>query len=169
MANFATLADALAGCVAQVKADACGNLFAAAKGPAGAAPTDTLTAAQSIAKYPWYQPERIFALLEAFYPVPQGKTMRAVPYMPYLQVAPSAWVLPLKFDGGGYRAGGKAMFDAEGNLWVGNNFTVGWQANDALWQGNASNSIPTASRSRRSPPASSAAACRAAPSAQRST
>ena len=61
---------------------------------------------------------------------------------PYLQFAPSAWVLPLKFDGGGYRAGGKAMFDAEGNLWVGNNFTVGWQANDALWQGNASKFDP---------------------------
>ena len=68
--------------------------------------------------------------------------MRAVPYMPYLQVAPSAWVLPLKFDGGGYRAGGKAMFDAEGNLWVGNNFTIGWQANDALWQGNATKFDP---------------------------
>ena len=68
--------------------------------------------------------------------------MRAVPYMPYLQFAPSAWVLPLKFDGGGYRAGGKAMFDAEGNLWVGNNFTIGWQANDALWQGNASKFDP---------------------------
>ena len=62
--------------------------------------------------------------------------------MPYLQFSPSAWVLPLKFDGGGYRAGGKAMFDAEGNLWVGNNFTVGWQANDALWQGNASKFDP---------------------------
>ena len=51
-------------------------------------------------------------------------------------------MLPLKFDGGGYRAGGKAMFDAEGNLWVGNNFTVGWQASDALWQGNASKFDP---------------------------
>ena len=39
--------------------------------------------------------------------------------MPYLNLSPSAWVLPLKFDGGGYRAGGKAMFDSEGNLWVG--------------------------------------------------
>jgi hypothetical protein len=142
MANFATLADVLSGCVAQVKADACSALYAAATGPVGTAPTDTLSAAQAIAKYPWYQPERIFALLDAFYPVPQGKSLRAVPYMPYLQFSPSAWVLPLKFDGGGYRAGGKAMFDAEGNLWVGNNFTVGWQANDALWQGNASKFDP---------------------------
>jgi hypothetical protein len=142
MANFATLANALSGCVTRVKADACGALFAAAKGPTGETPADTLSAAQAIARAPWHQPERAFALLEQFYPVPPGKTMRPVPYMPYLQVAPSAWVLPLKFDGGGYRAGGKAMFDADGNLWVGNNFTIGWQANDALWQGNASKFDP---------------------------
>jgi hypothetical protein len=62
--------------------------------------------------------------------------------MPYLNYAPSAWVLPLKFDGGGYRAGGKAMFDSEGNLWVGDNFTVGWQGQDSLWQGHASKFAP---------------------------
>jgi hypothetical protein len=67
---------------------------------------------------------------------------RIKPYMPYLNFSPSAWVLPLKFDGGGYRAGGKAMFDSEGNLWVGDNFTVGWQAQDALWQGNATKFNP---------------------------
>ena len=142
MANFATLSNALAGCVTRVRPDACQTLFLAAKGPTGNAPTDTLTAAQAIARAPWYQPHRVFEAMQVFYSVAQGKTMRDVPYMPYLQVAPSAWVLPLKFDGGGYRAGGKAMFDAEGNLWVGNNFTVGWQANDALWQGNASKFNP---------------------------
>src|SRR3954454_9060333 len=54
----------------------------------------------------------------------------------------TAWVLPLKFTGGGYVAGGKAMFDSEGNLWVGDNFTAGWQAHDALWQGNATKFAP---------------------------
>src|SRR5262249_32756305 len=142
MANFATLADLLSGCITRVIANACAKLFAAATPPKGNAPTDTLTAAQSIARYPWYQPERLFALLGEFYPVPQGKTMRAVPYMPYLNFSPSAWVLPLKFDGGGYRAGGKAMFDSEGNLWVGDNFTVGWQGQDAFWQGNATKFNP---------------------------
>ncbi len=71
MDNFATLADALAGCVTQVKADACAALFAAATGPDGKTPADTLTAAEAIARTPWYKPERVFALLEAFYPVPQ--------------------------------------------------------------------------------------------------
>jgi hypothetical protein len=141
MANFATLANVLAACVTRVTPDACSKLFAAAMPPKGNAPTDTLTAAESIARYSWYQPERVFALLE-LYPVPPGKTMRAVPYMPYLRFPPSAWVLPLKFDGGGYRAGGKAMFDSEGNLWVGDNFTVGWQGQDVLWQGNATKFDP---------------------------
>ena len=142
MANFATLADALAGCVTRVNPNACNELFAAAKGPKGNTPTDTLTAAESIAQYPWYQPERIFYLINGFYPIPSGKTMRQVPYMPYLGIPPSAWVIPLKFTGGGYVAGGKAMFDSEGNLWVGDNFTVGWQGQDALWQGNATKFAP---------------------------
>src|SRR5215471_5921189 len=130
MASFATLADLLAGCATRVTADACAKLFAASTPPTSVAPTDTLTAAQSIARYSWYKPERLFALLDEFYPVPQGKNLRPVPFIPYLNNAPSAWVLPLKFDGGGYRAGGKAMFDSEGNLWVGDNFTVGWQGQD---------------------------------------
>src|SRR5262245_56561895 len=142
MANFATLADVLSGCVAQVKPEACSKLFAAATAPKGATPSDTLIAAQSIARHSWYRPEKLFALLDQFYPVPHGKNLRPVPFMPYLNVVPSAWVLPLKFDGGGYRAGGKAMFDSQGNLWVGDNFTIGWQAKDAFWQGNATKFNP---------------------------
>jgi streptogramin lyase len=49
---------------------------------------------------------------------------------------------PAVFDGGGYRAGGKAMFDSEGNLWVADNWTVGWQGQDSLWQGNATKFAP---------------------------
>ena len=142
MANLATLADLLAACATRVSDDACGKLFAAATPPAGAAPADTLGAAEAIARYPWYQPKRLFALLDQFYPVPKDKNLRAVPFMPYLNFAPSAWVLPLKFDGGGYRAGGGAMFDSRGNLWVGDNFTVGWQGQDDLWQGNATKFAP---------------------------
>jgi len=142
MANFATLADLLAGCVTRVREDACPLLLAASTGPDGAVPSDTLSAAHSIARAPWFRPERLFALLDRLYPIAAGQTMRAVPYMPYLNWAPSAWVLPLKFDGGGYRAGGKAMFDSRGNLWVGNNFTIGWQGQDTLWQGSATKFAP---------------------------
>ena len=138
MANFATLSDVLAGCITRVKPDACNSLFAAATGWDGKAPADTLTAAISIAHHMAYKPERVFALLDAFYPVPQGKSLRLTPYMPYRSVAPSAWVLGLKFTGGGLNAPGKIMFDANGNAWTGDNFIVGFQSLDASWTGNLS-------------------------------
>jgi hypothetical protein len=90
MANFGTLADVIAGCVTRVKEDACTSLFVAATGPDGKEPADTLTAAQSIARNPAYKPERIFALLDSFYPEPEGK-LRAAPFLPYLRLRPSAW------------------------------------------------------------------------------
>jgi hypothetical protein len=142
MANFATLSTLLAGCVTQVRADACSSLFAAATPPSGKVPTDTLTAAQAIAHNPAYQPARMFALLDAFYPVPKGKKLRATPFMPYLSFAPSAWVLPLKFTGGGLNGPGKIMFDSEGNAWTGDNFIVGFQSGDAFWNGNLSKIAP---------------------------
>jgi len=142
LANFATLADLLAGCIAQVQSDACSTLFAAAVGPAGSAPADTLGVAESVARYNWYKPARLFALLNKFYPLPQGKNLRVTPFVPYLNFAPSAWVLPLKFDGGGIRAAGKMGVDADGNIWAGDNFTVGAQAQDVLWQGNLSEFAP---------------------------
>ena len=142
MANFATLSSVLAGCTTRVKADACVSLFTAATGRDGKTPTDTLTAALSIARNPGFKPERVFALLDAFYPVPQGKHLRATPFMPYLSFAPGAWVLPLKFSGGGNAGGAKVMFDSEGNAWSGDNFLVGWQGHDDLWDGNLSKFAP---------------------------
>ena len=56
LANFATLANVLAGCATRVKPDACNRLFAAATAPDGKAPTDTLMAAEFIARAPWQQP-----------------------------------------------------------------------------------------------------------------
>ena len=144
IANFTTLANVIAGCVTRVMADACPQLYTAATPPKGDAPNDTLAAAQSIARFPWYQPEKIFALLEKFYPVPAGKlpSLRPTPFMPYLTFAPSAWVLPLKFTGGGYHAGGKLMFDSQGNVWTADNMQVGSQTLDQFWQGTVSKFAP---------------------------
>lgn len=74
LANFATLADLLAGCATRVKADACNQLFAAATDPNGKVPTDMLAAAQSIARNPWYQPERLYTLLDQFIRSRRGRT-----------------------------------------------------------------------------------------------
>jgi hypothetical protein len=142
MANFATLANLLAGCVTRVTPDACSSFFAAATSPTGVVPADTLTAIETILRNPWHKPEPVFALLDQFYPVPKGKNLRPTPFMPYLTWAPSAWVLPLKFTGGGLSAPGKMMFDSEGNLWAGDNFIVGAQNQDALWAGNMTKFAP---------------------------
>jgi hypothetical protein len=136
MAKFATFATLMAACITRVKADACNSLFSAATPPDGKTPTDTLTAAEATAHNSAYKPERLFALLDSFYPVPQGKKLRPTPFMPYLSLAPSAWVMPLKFTGGGVNGPGKIMFDSEGNAWTGANFIVGSQGRDALWDGN---------------------------------
>ncbi len=142
MANFATLANLMAGCITQVTPDARERFLAAAADPWGKVPTDTLSADLSIARHPWHQPDKIFALLNDFYPVPKGKNLRPVPFMPYLSWAPSAWVLPLKFTGGGLCAPGKLMIDSEGNVWAGNNMIVGAQNQDVLWAGNLSKFAP---------------------------
>src|SRR3954470_7045710 len=52
LATFSTLGDLLAGAITRVHPDACNRLFAAATPPAGAAPTDTLVAAENIACNP---------------------------------------------------------------------------------------------------------------------
>jgi hypothetical protein len=142
MANFATLSSLLAGCTTRIRPDACTRLFTATTPPGGKTPGDTLNAAQAIARNATYVPTKVFDLLDAFYPVPKGKTLRPTPYMPYLSYVPSAWVLPIKFTGGGLSAPGKIMFDHEGNAWTGVNFIVGSQASDDLWDGNLSKFAP---------------------------
>jgi uncharacterized protein (TIGR03000 family) len=142
MANFATMANVLAGAVTQVNPGATNQFLIAATPRSGKAPTDTLTALEGVARESAYKPERLFDLLDKFYPVPKGKNLRPTPFMPYLTWAPSAWVLPLKFTGGGLSAPGKMMIDSQGNLWAGNNFIVGFQNQDALWAGNLSKFAP---------------------------
>jgi hypothetical protein len=146
MANFGTLANIISGCITQITADACNSLFAAATGRDEKVPVDTLGAARSIASKAAYKPERVFALLNSFYTMPQGKKLRATPFLPYLSVAPSAWILPLKFAGGGLAGSAKVNFDSEENAWINANFIIGDQGVDALWDGNltkfASNGRP---------------------------
>jgi streptogramin lyase len=128
LATFNTLGNLLAGCITRVQADACNKLFAAATPPGGRAPTDLLTAAQNIARNPSHQAQQLFGLLDAFYPVPAGKRLRAAPFIPYLAFAPSAWTLSLVYAGGGLNSLGGIGIDGEGNMWAADNFLVGSQS-----------------------------------------
>jgi streptogramin lyase len=126
MANFATLANILAACVTNLKSDACDRLFRAAASPTGTVPKDTLAATEFIVRYPWHQPDKVFAVFNDLYPQPKvepGKLFRPTPFLPYLTFAPSAWVFP-------------------SNAWVADNWTVGAQNLDAVWTGGLSKFAP---------------------------
>ena len=145
MANFATLANILAACVTRLRSDACSTLFDVATSPTGVYPKDTLAATESIVRYPSYQADKIFGAFNYLYPFPKfapGKLLRPTPFLPYLTFAPSAWIFPLRFSGGGLSAAGKLMFDGEGNVWLANNFIVGAQNQDASWTGTLSKFAP---------------------------
>jgi hypothetical protein len=60
----------------KIKQDACSQFFAATTPRSGKTPTDILTALAGVARDPGYEPGRLFQLLDAFYPVPSGKTLR---------------------------------------------------------------------------------------------
>jgi hypothetical protein len=51
-----------------LKSDACDSLFRAAVSPTGTPiPKDTLAAAEFIVRYPWHQPEKLFAVFNDLY------------------------------------------------------------------------------------------------------
>lgn len=126
LAKLNTLGLLLSACVTS-KPDACAKLFRAATPPGGTAPTDTLAAAQNIARHPGHNADKLFGLLDEFYPVPEGKRYRDPARIPYLTFAPSAWTLSLVYSGGGYSGVGGIAIDGEGNMWANNNFIAGSQ------------------------------------------
>ena len=85
LANFGTLANVMAGCATRVKPEACDRVFAASTPPTDDAPTDLLSAVESVVRYPSHQPEKLFALLDEFYPAqptkPRPVAFPAVPHV----------------------------------------------------------------------------------------
>lgn len=116
--RFNALANILAGCARQRAV--CVELFLAASGPSGRPPMQTLQAMVDIAKNPWRNIDEIFALSQIAMP----------PFAPALTAAPSAWTLPIVFNGVNKGSGtinvlngpGNFAFDAEGNANVGINY-----------------------------------------------
>jgi streptogramin lyase len=127
LAKLNTLGNLLSACL-KAMPGACEKLFEAATPPGGKTPSDTLSAAQNIARYPWHKAQRLFALFDELYPVSAGKRWRDVPHIPYLNFAPSAWTLSLVYAGGGLNSLGGIAIDGEGNLWADDNFLVGAQS-----------------------------------------
>lgn len=113
LATFNSLANLVAGCRRQ--GNACARLLALSV-PGKAAAADTLAAVSAIARNPWQDPAPLFRLSRQ---VP-------APYVPALAGGeqPDAWTLALRFEGAPKTMTGPGNFaiDAEGSLWVVNNY-----------------------------------------------
>lgn len=91
----------------------------------------TLQAVEYIAKQPWLNAKKLFALHDKAYPTPQSNNPQArkegVVYIPYLQWAPEDFSLAIRIAGGGIYAAGRIAFDEQGHLWSGQNWMPGGQ------------------------------------------
>lgn len=100
----------------------------AATPPEGATPKSTIEAMANIARRPWVNAKELYALFDEAYPQPKDGAPRAAPFLPYLAWTPPDFMLSLCFAGGGMCANGRFMFDADGNLWSGQNWMPGSQS-----------------------------------------
>jgi len=113
-AKLNSLADLIATCVNSAggsagDGSACGQLFAAAQPPAGAAPATTLQALLDIAQHPANNAAALYNL------VPPSPV-----FTPSLNSAPTDWTLALRLSGGGLAIPRSIAIDAKGNAWIAN-------------------------------------------------
>ncbi len=113
--TFNSLANLLVPCVRS--AVRCGPLLRLARPPAGGVPAGALAAVADIARNPAHNAGRLFALARshpALYRPALSRSQR-----------PGAWILALRFDGDAKTMDGpgNSAIDAEGNVWVINNYT----------------------------------------------
>lgn len=128
LATLNTLAGLIAAGATVANDDWRARFFQAATPPGGATPKNTLDAMAGIARAPWAQATALYALFDEAYPQPANGSRRVAPFLPYLAYEPPDFALSLCFAGGGLFAPGKFVFDADGNLWSGQNWMPGSQS-----------------------------------------
>src|SRR5215471_6827786 len=128
MANLDTLASLITAYFTVANDDWRDRFLKAATPSSGVTPKTTLEAMASIARVPWAAPKELYALFDEAYPLPAPDGRRSAPLAPYLVYVPDDFALSLCFSGGGDYANGRFMFDADGNLWSGQNWLPGSQS-----------------------------------------
>ncbi len=128
MANLDTLGSLISAYATVANDDWRTRFLKAATSPSGVTPKNTLEAMADIARAPWAAPKELYALFDEAYPQPKDGSRRSAPFAPYLAYVPDDFALSLCFSGGGDYANGRFMFDAEGNLWSGQNWMPGSQS-----------------------------------------
>jgi hypothetical protein len=128
LATLDTLGSLIAACVT-VGDDAWRNQFFRVATPSGGTiPITSLEAIADIAREPWAHPKELYALFDEAYPQPKDGSRRAAPFVPYLSYSPPDFALMLAFAGGGVYSAGRLMFDANGDVWSGQNWMAGSQS-----------------------------------------
>ncbi len=113
--TFDSLANLLGAC--RIQGRRCASLLKQAGAPGGGPAADTLTAAVDLARYPWHNAKGLFRL--SLHSKRRFKPALA------RGSRPAAWTLALRFEGGvprGLDGPGNLAVDAEGGIWVGNNY-----------------------------------------------
>lgn len=128
LATFDTLASLITAFAGAANDSWRGRFFAASTQPGGATPNDTLDAMAGIARQSWTHAAELYGLFNEAYPQPKDGSRRSAPFVPYLAYVPSDFALVLRFAGGGVGSPGRLMFDADGNLWSGQNWMPGSQS-----------------------------------------
>ena len=130
----------------ELRADACSSLFYVATSPTEAPIRRTRwRRSRPSSVYPWHKPDKIFELLNYFYPLPKlepGKLLRPIAVPALSDVRSQRLDLPAQVHRRRLSGGGKLMIDSEGNAWVADNFTVGAQNQDASWTGGLTKFAP---------------------------
>ncbi len=121
--TFNSLANLLTICRAQSLG--CARLLSKTRAPGEAPSRDTLEAAANVARYPWHGVRDLYKLSLV-------AADRRGTWQPALGSgeAPDAWTLALRFEGTppGMDGPGNFSIDAEGNLWVANNYAYSRQS-----------------------------------------
>lgn len=128
LANLNTLGSLITAFATTTNEDWRARFLKAATVPGGATPKNVIEAMTGIARKPWAQPKELYALFDEAYPQPKDGARRKAPFVPYLAYVPDDFVLSLCFAGGGVYSAGRLMFDAESNLWSGQNWMAGSQS-----------------------------------------
>ena len=128
LANLNTLGSLITAFATVGNDDWRARFLKAATPTSGVTPKTTLEAMAGIAREPWAAPKALYALFDEAYPQPAGGSRRSAPFLPYLLYVPDDFALSLCFAGGGMYANGRFMFDAEANLWSGQNWMPGSQS-----------------------------------------
>jgi hypothetical protein len=129
LAKLDTLGSLISAYAAVTNDDWRARFLKAATPTGGVTPKNTLEAMAGIAREPWAAPKELYGLYDEAYPLPAPDARRSgAPFAPYLVYVPDDFALSLAFSGGGDFANGRFMFDADGNLWSGQNWLPGSQS-----------------------------------------